>query len=222
MACCSCEAFTEAPLPSRPSERGCPGPGLLAHGLVSKYADHLPFYRQSQIFEREGLTSTARRLRIGQAKSTALLEPLADAIGRHVLAGQAVFVDDTPVKMLAPGTGKTATARLWTYGRDERPWDDDAQPASWYWFSPDRKGQHPKDHRQGIAAGYIPTTTPTNGYIQAGKMSWLRSMRSMLLSRARHSKSASRGIHTLGSARYRSAPWFAPIDLLPCESAHIS
>jgi len=63
-----------------------------------------------------------------------------------VLAGQAIFADDTPVRMLAPGTGKTATARFWAYGRDERPWGSDAPPASWYQFSPDRKGQHPKDH----------------------------------------------------------------------------
>ncbi|XOJ29097.1 transposase [Paracoccus sp. SJTW-4] len=55
-------------------------------------------------------------------KTTALLEPLADAIGRHVLSAEAIFADDTPVSMLAPGTGKTRTARLWTYARDERPW----------------------------------------------------------------------------------------------------
>jgi hypothetical protein len=60
--------------------------------------------------------------------------------------GQVIFADDTPEKMLAPGTGKTATARLWAYGRDERPWGSDTPPASWYQFSPDRKGQHPKDH----------------------------------------------------------------------------
>jgi transposase len=63
-----------------------------------------------------------------------------------VLAGQAIFADDTPVKMLTPGTGKTATARLCAYGRDERPWNGDAPPDSWYRFSPDRKGQHLKDH----------------------------------------------------------------------------
>ena len=75
-------------------------------------------------------TLTARRWPTGQAKSTALLEPLADAIGRHVLAGQAIFADDTPVAMLAPGTGKTQTARLWAYGRDERPWGSTIAPAS--------------------------------------------------------------------------------------------
>jgi len=145
-ACSDCEAFTQATLPSRPIERGRPGPGLLAHVLVNKYADHLPLYRQSGIFERAGIDIDRSTLADWVGKSTALLEPLADAIGRHVLAGQAIFADDTPVKMLAPGTGKTATARLWAYGRDERPWGSNVAPASWYQFSPDRKGQHPKDH----------------------------------------------------------------------------
>ena len=144
--CSGCDGFTQAPLPTRPIERGRPGPGLLAHVLVNKYADHLPLYRQSQIFEREAIDLDRSTLADWVGKSTALLEPLADAIGRHVLAGQAIFADDTPVRMLAPGTGKTATARLWAYGRDERPWGGDVPPASWYRFSPDRKGQHPKDH----------------------------------------------------------------------------
>ncbi len=145
-ACSRCDRFSQAPLPSRPIERGRPGPGLLAHVLVSKYADHLPLYRQSQIFERDGLDLDRSTLADWVGKSTALLEPLADAIGRHVLTGQAIFADDTPVKMLAPGNGKTKTARFWAYGRDERPWGSDAPPASWYQFSPDRKGMHPKDH----------------------------------------------------------------------------
>ncbi len=148
-ACAGCEGFTQASLPSRPIERGRPGPGLLAHVLVSKYADHLPLYRQSQIFERDGLDLDRSTLADWVGQPTALLEPLADAIGRHVLAGQTIFADDTPVKMLAPGTGKTATARLWAYGRDERPWDGSAPPASWYQFLPDRKGQHPRDHLAG-------------------------------------------------------------------------
>jgi transposase len=146
MACSGCDCFTQAPLPSRPIERGRPGPGLLAHVLVNKYADHLPLYRQSQIFDREGLDLDRSTLADWVGKSTALLAPLAHAIGRHVLAGQAIFADDTPVAMLAPGTGKTQTARLWAYGRDERPWGSAIPPATWYRFSPDRKGEHPKDH----------------------------------------------------------------------------
>jgi transposase len=151
MACSGCDCFTQAPLPSRPIERGRPGPGLLAHVLVNKYADHLPLYRQSQIFDREGLDLDRSTLAGWVGKSAALMEPLADAIGRHVLAGQAIFADDTPVAMLAPGTGKTQTARLWAYGRDERPWGSAIAPASWYQFSCDRKGEHPKDHLCGYS-----------------------------------------------------------------------
>ena len=146
LTCSCCERFVQSPLPSRPIERGRPGPGLLAHVLVSKYADHLPLYRQSQIFEREGLDLDRSTLADWVGKSTALLEPLADAIGRHVFSAEAIFADDTPISMLAPGTGKTQTARLWTYARDERPWGGQAPPAAWYRFSGDRKGQHPKDH----------------------------------------------------------------------------
>jgi transposase len=146
MACSCCEKIVQAPLPSRPIERGRPGPGLLAHVLVSKYADHLPLYRQSQIFERERIDLDRSTLADWVGKSTALLEPLADTIGRHVLNGQAIFADDTPVKMLAPGSGKTKTARLWAYVRDERPWMGDAPQAAWYQFSPDRKGARPSEH----------------------------------------------------------------------------
>jgi len=146
MACTCCERFHQAPLPSRPIERGRPGPGLLAHILVNKYADHLPLYRQSQMFGREGVDLDRSSLADWVGKSTALLEPLADAIARHVLRGQAIFADDTPVKLLAPGSGKTKTARLWAYVRDERPWAGEAHPAAWYQFSPDRKGVRPREH----------------------------------------------------------------------------
>jgi transposase len=146
MACTCCETFHQAELPSRPIERGRPGPGLLAHVLVSKYADHLPLYRQSQMFGREGIELDRSTLADWVGKSAALLEPLADAIGRHVLRGEAIFADDTPVKMQAPGTGKTKTARLWAYARDERPWAGDAPPAAWYRFSTDRKAERPGDH----------------------------------------------------------------------------
>lgn len=145
-ACKRCERFTQAPLPSRPIERGRPGPGLLAHVLVSKYADHLPLYRQSQIFEREGLDLDRSTLADWVGKTTTLLSLLADAIGNHVLKGKAIFTDDTPVNMLAPGTGKTQTGRLWVYARDESPWGSTMPPAAWCQFSPDRRGAHPKDH----------------------------------------------------------------------------
>ncbi|MFV1465916.1 MULTISPECIES: IS66 family transposase [unclassified Phaeobacter] len=130
----------------RAIERGHPGPGLLAHVLVNKYVGHLPLYRLSGIFEPDGIDIDRSTLADWIGKSTALLEPLADAIGRHVSAGQAIFADDTPVKVLAPGTSETTTARIWAYGWDERPCGSRVPPVSRYQFSPDRKGQHLKDH----------------------------------------------------------------------------
>ena len=146
MACSCCDAISQSPLPSRPIEKGIAGPGLLAHVLVNKYADHLPLYRQSQIFEREGIDLDRSTLADWVGKSAALLEPLAGAIQRHVLSGAAIFADDTPVNMLSPGAGKTKTARLWAYVRDERPWKGDAPPAAFYRFSRDRKGEQPTEH----------------------------------------------------------------------------
>ncbi len=102
-ACAGCEAVVQSPLPSRPIERGRPGPGLLAHVLVSKYADHLPLYRQSQIYAREGIDLDRSTMADWVGRSTALLEPLADEIGRMVRRGEALSADDTPVKMQAPG-----------------------------------------------------------------------------------------------------------------------
>ncbi len=153
MACACCEKIQQAPLPSRPIERGRPGSGLLAHVLVSKYCDHLPLYRQSQIYGREGLDLERSTLADWVGKATALLEPLADAIGRTVRQGPALFADDTPVKMLSPGNKRTKTARVWAYVRDERPWQgvgqEQAPPCAWYQFTVDRKGHHPVSHLSG-------------------------------------------------------------------------
>ncbi len=146
MSCRCCEAIHQVPAPSMPIERGRPGPGLLAHVLVSKYADHLPLYRQSQIYGREGMPLERSTLADWVRQSAALLAPLAEAIGRHVMAGAAIHADDTPVKVLAPGSGKTKTGRLWVYLRDERDWAGDHHPAAFYKFTPDRRGQWPRDH----------------------------------------------------------------------------
>jgi len=150
MSCRCCEAIHQAPAPSMPIERGRPGPSLLAHVLVSKYADHLPLYRQSQIYGREGMQLERSTLADWIRQSAALLEPLADTIGRHVMAGAAIHADDTPVNVLAPGTGKTKTGRLWVYLRDERDWAGDSHPAAFYRFTPDRRGCWPRDHLKGF------------------------------------------------------------------------
>ena len=149
MACTCCDRFHQAPLPSRPIERGRPGPGLLAHVLVSKYADHLPLYRQSGIYAREGIDLERSTMADWVGKTTALLEPLAEALGVHVRAGTAIHADDTPVNVLSPGHGKTRTGRVWIYARDERPWGSDVPPAAFYRFSMDRKGIRPAGHLKG-------------------------------------------------------------------------
>jgi transposase len=146
LSCRCCETIHQVPAPSMPIERGRMGPGLMAHVLVSKYADHLPLYRQSQIYNRERVSLERSTLSDGVRCSTDLLEVLADAIGRHAMAGAAIHADDTPVKVLAPGTGKTKTGRLWVYLRDERDWAGDHHPAAFYKFTPDRKGRWPRDH----------------------------------------------------------------------------
>jgi transposase len=147
MTCTCCEAFAQAELPSRPITRGRPGPGLLAHVLVGKYCDHLPLYRQSEIYARDKVDLHRSTLTDWVGRSTALMAPLAAHIGKLVRAGPALFADDTPVKMQAKG--KAQTARLWSYVRDERPWCGQAPPCVWYQFSVDRKGCHPSSHLKG-------------------------------------------------------------------------
>lgn len=113
MACSCCEQFQQAQLPSRPIEHG-PGqaPGLIAHVLVSKYADHPPLYRQSQIYAREGLELQRSTVADWADKATALLAPLAEPIESYVRAVEAIHADYTPVDVLSPGRGKTLTGRL--------------------------------------------------------------------------------------------------------------
>ena len=145
-ACNRCEQVVEAPAPSRPIERGVPGPALLAHVLMSKYGHHLPLYRQAEIFAREGVGLDRSTLAGWVGATSELLTPLVSALRDHVMAAQKVHADDTPVPVLAPGNGKTKTGRLWTYVRDDRPAGDDTAPAVWFAYSEDRKGEHPREH----------------------------------------------------------------------------
>jgi transposase len=145
-ACPGCESVVEAPAPARPIDRGLPGPALLAHVLVSKYADHQPLYRQSQIYAREGVDLDRSTLAGWVGAASELLTPLVDQIRKHVLAAAKIHADDTPVPVLAPGNGKTRTGRLWTYVRDDRLAGFSTAPAVWFVYSEDRKGEHPKRH----------------------------------------------------------------------------
>jgi transposase len=146
LSCGACERIVQEPAPSRPIDRGLAGPGLLAHVLVAKYADHLPLYRQAEIYEREGIELDRSTLADWVGGASRVLAPLVDELQRYVMSAGKLHADDTPVPVLAPGHGKTKTGRLWTYVRDDRPAGDPAAPAVWFAYSPDRKGEHPEEH----------------------------------------------------------------------------
>jgi len=146
LCCTGCDKIVQAPAPSRPIDRGLAGPGLLAHVLTSKFADHLPLYRQSEIYAREGVELDRSTLAKWVGQAGHLLEPLVEALRRYVMSADKLHADDTPVPVLAPGNGKTKTGRLWTYVRDDRPSGSNAAPAAWFAYSPDRKGEHPQHH----------------------------------------------------------------------------
>ncbi|EMW94163.1 transposase IS66 family protein [Escherichia coli ThroopD] len=119
-ACTQCDAIVQAPAPSRPIERGIAGPGLLARVLISKYAEHTPLYRQSEMYGRQGV-ELSRSLLSGWVDACCrLLSPLEEALQDYVLTDGKLHADDTPVPVLLPGNKKTKTGRLWTYVRDDR------------------------------------------------------------------------------------------------------
>lgn len=144
LACTRCQTIFQASAPSRPIARGLAGAGLLAHVMVAKYCDHLPLYRQSRIYAREGVDIDRSTMAGWVDHCEQLLDPLVAALGRYVMAAGKVHADDTPVKVLQPGAGKTKQGRLWVYVRDDRPAGNNAPAAAWFRYSPDRKGEHPR------------------------------------------------------------------------------
>src|SRR5712692_6911408 len=115
-----------------------------AAGKAPARSAHL--YRQAEIFAREDVNLETSTLSGWVGATAAALQPLIDALAAEVMASDALHVDDTPVPVLAPGTGKTKTGRLWTYVRDERPFAGSRPPAALFFYSPDRKGEHPRAH----------------------------------------------------------------------------
>jgi transposase len=145
-ACNACDAITQAPAPAMPTPRGRATPATLAHLLVSKYCDHLPLYRQSEIYAREGLELDRSTLGDWVGQAAWLLDPVVAKIRQHVFAAEKIHGDDTTVPVLAPGLRRTATGRLWVYVRDDRLFGGPAAPAAAYFYSPDRGAEHPTAH----------------------------------------------------------------------------
>ena len=151
-SCRRCEKITQTPAPSRPIPRSMAGPGLLAHILVSKFDDHLPLYRQNEIFARMGAEIPASTLVDWCGQGVRVLSPLVARIRTDVMTADRLHADDTPVRVLdrarrLEGLGKgVKEGRIWTYLRDDRPWGGTAPPGIAYFFSPDRKSVHPHGH----------------------------------------------------------------------------
>ena len=145
-ACRACETVHQAAAPERAIAKGLATPRLLAHVLVSKYCDHVPLYRQSQIFARHGLELERSTLANWVGGASWWLESLHTRLAANVFASNKIFADDTPIPVLDPGRGRTKTGRLWAYARDDRPWAGPDPPAAVYFYSQDRKGERPAAH----------------------------------------------------------------------------
>jgi len=149
LSCRDCETITQPPAPFHAIQRGYAGPSLLAMILVEKYANHQPLNRQSEQYAREGIDIPISTMADHVGAATAALMPLYELIKRHVFAAERIHGDDTTVPVLAKV--KTRTGRLWTYVRDDRPFGGKDPPAAVFFYSPDRRREHPEGH----LAGYV-------------------------------------------------------------------
>jgi transposase len=146
-SCRQCEAITQPPAPFHATPRGWAGPNLLATILFEKFGQHQPLNRQAERFAREGVPLSLSTLADQVGTAATLLAPLHALMEAHVLAAGRLHGDDTTVPVLAKG--KTDTARLWVYVRDDRPFAGEAAPAALFHYSRDRGGGHPEAHLAG-------------------------------------------------------------------------
>ena len=150
-ACHGCEgAVVVAPAPDRPVDGGMPTEALVAHVVISKFADALPLYRQAQMLERQGIKLDRSTLANWVSRACWWLTPLYELMLGTVLASPKVFADDTTLPVLDPGRGRTKTGRLWCYAVDDRPWKGPGHPMAAYVYSDDRKNERPIGHLAGF------------------------------------------------------------------------
>lgn len=150
--CRSCEsAVVQAPAPARIVEGGIPTEALIAQVLVSKYADHLPLYRQAQIYARQGIQLDRSTLADWVGRAAWYLRPLRDHILERLRRSERLFADETTAPVLEPGRKKTKTGQIWAYACDDRPWDGSDPPMVAYVYAADRKTERPEAHLQGFA-----------------------------------------------------------------------
>jgi transposase len=145
--CRSCEsAVVQAPAPARIVEGGLPTEALIAQVLVAKYADHLPLYRQAQIYARQGIQLDRSTLADWVGRAAWYLRPLRDHILEKLRQSERLFADETTAPVLEPGRGRTKTGQIWAYARDDRPWGGMDPPMVAYVYAPDRKAERPEVH----------------------------------------------------------------------------
>jgi len=147
--CRDCEKISQPPAPFHVIPRGLYGPSLLAMILFEKFGQHQPLNRQCERFAREGVEISLSTAADVVGTVVGVLKPLHDLIEAHVLAAERLHGDDTTVPVLAKG--KTDTGRIWTYVRDDRPFGGEAPPGAVYYYSRDRRGEHPAKHLSGYA-----------------------------------------------------------------------
>jgi transposase len=141
--CRACEsAVVQAPAPARLIEGGLPTETLVAHVLVGKYADHLPLYRQSQIYARQGIELDRSTLADWVGHAAAELRPLHERLLEHLMCSPKLFMDETRAPVLDPGRKRTKTGYLWAIARDDRPWAGPDPPAVVYLYAPGRGAEH--------------------------------------------------------------------------------
>lgn len=150
-ACRACEeVVVQAPAPARLIEGGIPTEATVAQVLVSKYADHLPLYRQTQIYKRQGIDLDRSTLADWVGRAAWHLRPLHQRLLEQLKTSSKLFADETTAPVLDPGRGKTKTGQLWAYARDDRPWQGADPPGVVYVYAPDRKGERPMAHLSGF------------------------------------------------------------------------
>jgi transposase len=151
-ACRACEgAIVQAPAPARLIEGGLPTEATVAHVLVSKYADHLPLYRQAQIYARQGIALDRSTLADWVGRAAWHLRPLHERLLEHIRSSTKIFADETRAPVLDPGRGRTKTGQLWAYARDDRPWGGADPPLAVYVYAQNRKSEQPLAHLAGFA-----------------------------------------------------------------------
>jgi transposase len=140
----------QAPAPSRLIEGGLPTEATVAQVLVSKYADHLPLYRQSQINAWQGIDLDRSTLADLVGRAAFMLLPVHERPLAALIASSKLFADETTAPVFDPGRGRTKLGQLWAYARDDRPWRGTDSPGVAYVYAPDRKAKQPVAHLAGF------------------------------------------------------------------------